>query len=77
VFGCVWTQRWTCDGLSATAVARHAPAVLALAIPALRAQGLPLTPVVVAQQGCVALGDDIGEAFAAAVARCWSASALA
>jgi len=20
VFGCVWTQRWTCDGLSATAI---------------------------------------------------------
>jgi ethanolamine ammonia-lyase small subunit len=54
-----------CDGLSATVVARHAAAVLALAIPALRAQGLPLAPVVVAQQGRVALGDDIGEAFGA------------
>ncbi len=54
-----------CDGLSATAVARHAAAVLAVAIPSLRAQGLPLAPVVIAQQGRVALGDDIGEALGA------------
>jgi ethanolamine ammonia-lyase small subunit len=54
-----------CDGLSATAVVRHAVAVLALAVPALRAQGLAVAPVVVAEQGRVALGDDIGEALGA------------
>ena len=54
-----------CEGLSATAVARHAAAVLAHAVPALRAQGLTVAPVVVAEQGRVALGDDIGEAFGA------------
>jgi len=59
-----------CEGLSATAVARHAAAVLAVAIPSLRAQGhgdngLPIAPVVVTQQGRVALGDDIGEALGA------------
>ncbi len=54
-----------CDGLSATAVARHAPAVLALAVPALRAQGLTVAPAVVAEQGRVAMGDDIGEALGA------------
>ena len=54
-----------CDGLSATAVARHAAAVLAIMVPALLAQGLTVPPVVVAQQGRVALGDDIGEALGA------------
>jgi ethanolamine ammonia-lyase small subunit len=54
-----------CDGLSATAVARHAAAVLARAMPALRAQGIALAPVVVAEQGRVALGDDIAEALGA------------
>jgi ethanolamine ammonia-lyase small subunit len=58
-----------CDGLSATAVARHAASVLALAVPALcalgHAQGLTVAPVVIAQQGRVALGDDIGEALGA------------
>jgi ethanolamine ammonia-lyase small subunit len=55
-----------CDGLSATAVARHAAAVLALAIPALWAAGHTVAPVVLAEQGRVALGDDIGEALGAA-----------
>ena len=54
-----------CDGLSATAVAHHAAAVLALAVPALRAQKMVVAPVVVAEQGRVALGDDIGEALGA------------
>jgi ethanolamine ammonia-lyase small subunit len=50
-----------CDGLSATAVQRHAaPLVLAL-LPALERGG----PVVVATQGRVALGDDIGAALGA------------
>ena len=54
-----------CDGLSATAVARHAASVLAKAVPALRRQGIAVAPVVLAAQGRVALGDDIGAAFAA------------
>jgi len=52
-----------CDGLSATAVARHAAEVLARAVPALLRQGIAVAPVVVAEQGRVALGDDIGEAL--------------
>ena len=55
-----------CDGLSATAVARHAAAVLARVVPALRAQGIAVAPVVVAEQGRVALGDELGEALGAA-----------
>jgi ethanolamine ammonia-lyase small subunit len=54
-----------CDGLSATAVARHAVPVLDAVIPALRALGTALAPVVVAEQGRVALGDEIGETLAA------------
>ena len=48
-----------CDGLSATAVQRHAPAVLAHLLPRLGTPG----PIVVAEQGRVALGDDIGAAL--------------
>jgi ethanolamine ammonia-lyase small subunit len=51
-----------CDGLSATAVQRHAANLLALVAPAL--SGIA-APVVVAEQGRVALGDDIGEAIGA------------
>lgn len=47
-----------CDGLSATAVQRHAPPLLA----AMQPRG----PVIIARQGRVALGDDIGEATGAA-----------
>jgi ethanolamine ammonia-lyase small subunit len=54
-----------CDGLSALAVQRHAPALLAHVIPALRRTGHAVAPVVVAEQGRVALGDDIGEAMGA------------
>jgi ethanolamine ammonia-lyase small subunit len=54
-----------CDGLSATAVARHAAAVLMRAVPALQRQGIPVAPVVLATQGRVALGDAIGEALQA------------
>ncbi|HVY17614.1 MAG TPA: ethanolamine ammonia-lyase subunit EutC [Rhodopila sp.] len=50
-----------CDGLSATAVQRHAGAVLAHLLPRLDAAG----PVVIATQGRVALGDDIGAALRA------------
>ncbi|MGA3398415.1 MAG: ethanolamine ammonia-lyase subunit EutC [Acetobacteraceae bacterium] len=48
-----------CDGLSAVAVQRHAAALLACVIPTLRAVA-PVAPVVIATQGRVALGDDIG-----------------
>jgi ethanolamine ammonia-lyase small subunit len=54
-----------CDGLSAIAVQRHAPALLAHAIPALRRAGQVVAPVIAAEQGRVALGDDIGEAMGA------------
>jgi ethanolamine ammonia-lyase small subunit len=54
-----------CDGLSAIAVQRHAPALLAHAIPALQGAGHAVAPVIVAEQGRVALGDDIGEAMGA------------
>ena len=48
-----------CDGLSAVAVQRHAAALLGHVIPPLRAAHL-VAPVVIATQGRVALGDDIG-----------------
>jgi ethanolamine ammonia-lyase small subunit len=50
-----------CDGLSATAVQRHAAPLLARVMPALGGAG----PVVIAEQGRVALGDDIGQAMGA------------
>jgi ethanolamine ammonia-lyase small subunit len=51
-----------CDGLSAVAAQRHAAPLLALAVPALQ----PDAAIVVARQGRVAIGDDIGEALGAA-----------
>src|SRR5277367_2901424 len=51
-----------CDGLSATAVQSHAVTLLRHAVPTL---GGAMAPIVVAQQGRVALGDDIGEAMSA------------
>jgi ethanolamine ammonia-lyase small subunit len=54
-----------CDGLSAIAVQRHAPALLAHIIPALQRAGHAVAPIIVAEQGRVALGDDIGEAMGA------------
>jgi ethanolamine ammonia-lyase small subunit len=54
-----------CDGLSATAVQRHAVPLLAAALPSLRDRGVAIPPVVVATQARVALGDDIGEALGA------------
>ncbi|WP_135467265.1 ethanolamine ammonia-lyase subunit EutC [Crenalkalicoccus roseus] len=53
------------DGLCATGVQAQAPAVLAEAVPLLRRAGVPLGPVVVATQGRVALGDEVGEALGA------------
>lgn len=54
-----------CDGLSAIAVQRHAAALLRAAIPALQ-RTQPVAPVVIARQGRVAIGDDIGGMMAAA-----------
>jgi ethanolamine ammonia-lyase small subunit len=51
-----------CDGLSATAVQRHAAALLRHLIPHLPGT---VAPIVIAEQGRVALGDDIGEAVGA------------
>jgi ethanolamine ammonia-lyase small subunit len=48
------------DGLSAGAAQRHAVPVLAQVAPRLLAQGWHLAPVIVAEQGRVALGDEIG-----------------
>jgi ethanolamine ammonia-lyase small subunit len=55
-----------CDGLSAVAVQLHAAPLLTLLVPELRARGLPVPPVVIASQGRVALGDEIGAALGAA-----------
>ena len=51
-----------CDGLSAVAVQRHAVPLLRCVVSALSE---PIAPIVVAEQGRVALGDDIGEAMGA------------
>jgi ethanolamine ammonia-lyase small subunit len=47
------------DGLSARAVQTHATPVLAAVLPALRAEGWRIAPLVVARYGRVALGDEI------------------
>ena len=51
------------DGLSALAVERHAAPVLAALLPALRAGGWALAPLVVARQARVALGDAVAQAL--------------
>jgi ethanolamine ammonia-lyase small subunit len=51
-----------CDGLSATAVQRHAATLLRHVVPRLPG---PVAPIVIAEQGRVALGDDVGEAMGA------------
>jgi len=53
------------DGLSALAVERHAAPVLAALLPALRAGGWALAPLVVASQARVALGDAAARALGA------------
>ncbi len=53
------------DGLSAVAVARHAPALLAACL--LLLDGIGLAPLVIATQARVALGDAVGEAMGARV----------
>jgi ethanolamine ammonia-lyase small subunit len=56
------------DGLSALAVQRHAVPLLAALMPRLTANGWRLAPVVVAELGRVALGDEIGAALGARIA---------
>lgn len=55
------------DGLSATAVERHAPALLRAVTRRLADGGWGTTPVVVVEQGRVAVGDDVGERFGAGI----------
>ena len=55
------------DGLCATGVQAQAPPLLAAAVPLLRRVGLAVAPIILAGQGRVALGDDIGEAMGAAM----------
>ena len=55
------------DGLSARAVQRHALPLLDAALPALRQRAWRLGPVVVVEQGRVAIGDEIGAALEAAM----------
>lgn len=53
------------DGLSSTAVNRHAPALVRALVPALQASGLTLAPLCLVSQGRVAIGDEIGLALEA------------
>jgi ethanolamine ammonia-lyase small subunit len=53
------------DGLSALAVDRHAPSLLALLAPALEADGWQLAPVIVVEHARVAIGDEVGERLGA------------
>jgi ethanolamine ammonia-lyase small subunit len=54
------------DGLSARAVQTHATPVLAGLLPALRAQGWRIAPVVIVRHGRVAVGDAVASALGAA-----------
>jgi ethanolamine ammonia-lyase small subunit len=53
------------DGLSARAVNGHAVPVLAMTLPALRAAGLTIAPLVLVRHGRVAIGDTIAGALGA------------
>jgi ethanolamine ammonia-lyase small subunit len=54
------------DGLSASAVARHAAPVLSRTMPALRADGWTIAPLVIIRHGRVAIGDAVAAALGAA-----------
>ena len=56
------------DGLSALAVHRHAPRVLAHLLPGLRRIEWNIAPLMLVEQGRVAIGDEIGEEIGAAIA---------
>ena len=53
------------DGLAAEAVAAEAVPLLSRVVPALAREGLAIAPIVIAEQGRVALGDAIGAALGA------------
>ena len=53
------------EGLSARAIARHALPVLERALQSLDRTSWKIAPIVLAEQGRVALGDDIGETLGA------------
>ena len=53
------------DGLSARAVQTHAAPVLAAVLPALRAQGLRVAPLVIVRHGRVAIGDAVANGLRA------------
>lgn len=53
------------DGLSARAIVAHAAAMLDAALPKFQSHRWKIGPVVVAQQGRVAIGDEIGEILGA------------
>ncbi len=56
------------DGLAASAARRHAVPVIIAAAARLRVEGWRVAPVIVAEQGRVAIGDEIGGQLGAAVA---------
>jgi len=56
------------DGLSAQAVQRHAPHVLKLTLQSLNTADWTIAPTVIATQGRVAIGDEIGQALGANLA---------
>ena len=53
------------DGLSALAIERNAARFLSCLLPALRAHAITLAPLILVQQGRVAIGDEIGEVLKA------------
>ncbi|MCA3312743.1 MAG: ethanolamine ammonia-lyase subunit EutC [Roseomonas sp.] len=54
------------DGLCARGVQQQAPALLAALVPALSKAGFAPSPIIIAEQARVALGDDVAEAMHAA-----------
>lgn len=56
------------DGLSAMAVHRHALPLLEVVLPGLTEQGLSIAPLVLVQQGRVAIGDEIAALLSAQIA---------
>lgn len=55
------------DGLSSTAVHAHAAPLIAALLPYARTEGWSLSPVTVASQARVALGDEVGELLGARI----------
>jgi len=55
------------DGLSATAVTAHAPALVEALLPHVRRLGLSLGPIAVAEGARVALGDEVGRLLGARI----------